>query len=107
MASKDKTRSSAARRSTPPSLRPGPNGLPRGQVTEIQRGRMLTATVEAIEEVGYARLTVAQVIGRAKVSRKTFYDVSGGSPTGARVPVRASRRCSRSCSPSPRWRGSA
>ncbi len=75
MASKDKTRSSAATRSTPPSLRPGPNGLPRGQVTEIQRGRMLTATVEAVEEVGYARLTVAQVIGRAKVSRKTFYDV--------------------------------
>jgi AcrR family transcriptional regulator len=69
MASKDKTRSSTHR------LRPGPNGLPRGQVTEIQRGRMLAATVEAIEEVGYARLTVAQVIGRAKVSRKTFYDV--------------------------------
>jgi AcrR family transcriptional regulator len=36
---------------------------------------MLAATVEAVEEVGYARLTVAQVIGRAKVSRKTFYDV--------------------------------
>ncbi len=69
MASRDKTRSAA------PKLRPGPNGLPRGQVTEIQRGRMLAATVEAIEEVGYARLTVAQVIGRAKVSRKTFYDV--------------------------------
>jgi AcrR family transcriptional regulator len=69
MASRDKTRSSTHR------LRPGPNGLPRGQVTEIQRGRMLAATVEAVEEVGYARLTVAQVIGRAKVSRKTFYDV--------------------------------
>ena len=69
MASRDKTRTST------PALRPGPNGLPRGQVTEIQRGRMLTATVEAVEEVGYARLTVAQVIGRAKVSRKTFYDV--------------------------------
>jgi AcrR family transcriptional regulator len=36
---------------------------------------MLTAAVEAVEEVGYSRLTVAQVIGRAKVSRKTFYDV--------------------------------
>jgi AcrR family transcriptional regulator len=58
-----------------PRLRPGPNGLPRGQVTEIQRSRMLAAAVEAVEEVGYARMTVAQVIGRAKVSRKTFYDV--------------------------------
>jgi AcrR family transcriptional regulator len=69
MASKDEMRSRTQR------LRPGPNGLPRGQVTEIQRSRMLTAAVEAVEEVGYSRLTVAQVIGRAKVSRKTFYDV--------------------------------
>jgi AcrR family transcriptional regulator len=69
MASKDKTRSAA------PRLRPGPNGLPRGQVSEIQRSRMLTAAAEAVEEVGYARLTVAQVIARARVSRKTFYDL--------------------------------
>jgi AcrR family transcriptional regulator len=58
-----------------PLLRPGPNGLSRGRVTEIQRSRMLAAALEAAEEVGYARMTVAQVIGRAKVSRKTFYDV--------------------------------
>jgi AcrR family transcriptional regulator len=69
MASKTKTRSRA------PRLRPGPNGLGRGQVSEIQRSRMLVAAVEAVEEVGYAGLTVAQVIGRAKVSRKTFYDL--------------------------------
>jgi AcrR family transcriptional regulator len=36
---------------------------------------MLAAAVEAVEEVGYSRMTVAQVIGRARVSRKTFYDV--------------------------------
>jgi AcrR family transcriptional regulator/DNA-binding MarR family transcriptional regulator len=62
-------------RAATPRLRPGPNGLPRGQVTEIQRSRMLAAAVDAVEEVGYARMTVAQVIGRARVSRKTFYDV--------------------------------
>lgn len=62
-------------RSVTPRLRPGPGGLPRGQVTQIQRSRMLAAAVEAVEEVGYARMTVAQVIGRARVSRKTFYDV--------------------------------
>jgi AcrR family transcriptional regulator/DNA-binding MarR family transcriptional regulator len=56
-------------------LRPGPNGLPRGQVTEIQRSRMLAAAVDAVDEVGYAGMTVAQVISRARVSRKTFYDV--------------------------------
>ncbi len=69
MASIDKSRTGEQR------LRPGPNGLPRGRVTEIQRNRMLTAAVQTVEEVGYARMTVAQVIGRAKVSRKTFYDV--------------------------------
>lgn len=57
------------------ALRSGEDGLPRGHVTEIQRARMLSAAVESIEENGYARLTVAQVINRAKVSRKTFYDL--------------------------------
>lgn len=64
-----KTRSVTAR------LRPGPNGLPRGKVTEIQRSRLLAAAVETVDEAGYARMTVAQVIARARVSRKTFYDV--------------------------------
>ncbi len=58
-----------------PRLRPGPGGLPRGRVTEIQRSRMLAATVDAVVDVGYARMTVAHVISRARVSRKTFYDV--------------------------------
>lgn len=62
-------------RTATPRLRPGPGGLLRGQVTQIQRSRMLAAAVEAVEDVGYARLTVAQVISRARVSRKTFYDV--------------------------------
>ena len=62
-------------RTATPRLRPGPGGLPRGQVTQIQRSRMLAAAVEAVEEVGYAHMTVAQVISRARVSRKTFYDV--------------------------------
>jgi AcrR family transcriptional regulator len=62
-------------RTATPRLRPGPGGLPRGQVTQIQRSRMLAAAVEAVEDVGYARMTVAQVISRARVSRKTFYDV--------------------------------
>jgi AcrR family transcriptional regulator len=36
---------------------------------------MLAAAVETVEDLGYARLTVAQIIGRARVSRKTFYEV--------------------------------
>jgi AcrR family transcriptional regulator len=58
-----------------PLLRPGPSGLPRQQVTEIQRARILAAAVEVVEELGYAGMTVAQVIDRAKVSRKTFYEL--------------------------------
>jgi AcrR family transcriptional regulator len=58
-----------------PRRRPGSSRLSRGRVTEIQRSRMLAAALATVEEVGYSRMTVAQVIGRAKVSRKTFYDV--------------------------------
>jgi AcrR family transcriptional regulator len=36
---------------------------------------MLAAAVDAVEELGYQGMTVAQVISRARVSRKTFYDV--------------------------------
>lgn len=39
--------------------------------------RMLAAAAEAIDEVGYGSFTVAHVIARAKVSRKTFYDAFG------------------------------
>jgi AcrR family transcriptional regulator len=56
----------------PASRRTAPS---RGHVTAIQRERMLAAAVETVEDVGYAGLTVSQVIGRARVSRKTFYAV--------------------------------
>jgi AcrR family transcriptional regulator len=49
--------------------------VPRGHVSEIQRARLLSAAIDAIKQEGYANLTVAQVIARAKVSRKTFYDL--------------------------------
>jgi AcrR family transcriptional regulator/DNA-binding MarR family transcriptional regulator len=52
-----------------------PAALSRGRVAEIQRSRMLAAALATVEEVGYGRMTVAQVIARARVSRKTFYDV--------------------------------
>ncbi|HEV2923541.1 MAG TPA: TetR family transcriptional regulator [Solirubrobacteraceae bacterium] len=54
--------------------RPGQPELGRREVAEIQRSRLLAATVEVVQEVGYARMTVARVIERARVSRKTFYD---------------------------------
>jgi AcrR family transcriptional regulator len=53
---------------------PGQTELGRGQVAEIQRSRLLAAAVAVVQDVGYARMTVARVIERARVSRKTFYD---------------------------------
>jgi AcrR family transcriptional regulator/DNA-binding MarR family transcriptional regulator len=48
---------------------------PRGHVTVFQRRRIITAAVDVVADLGYERMTVAQVIARARVSRKTFYEV--------------------------------
>ncbi len=46
-----------------------------GQIAEIQRSRLLAAAVAAIDELGYADTAVADVTGRARVSRRTFYEL--------------------------------
>jgi AcrR family transcriptional regulator len=43
-------------------------------VSANQRGRMIDATIEVVGEKGYADLTVADVIKRAGVSRRAFYE---------------------------------
>src|SRR6059058_6194143 len=52
----------------------GPHGLKRDVVLASQRGRMLEAIANAVAEKGYASATVADVVSRAGVSRKTFYE---------------------------------
>ena len=52
----------------------GRHAAPRPVVREAQRVRMLAAMVQAVAEKGYARVSVADVIERAGVSRKTFYE---------------------------------
>jgi AcrR family transcriptional regulator len=52
----------------------GRHAAPREVVAESQRGRMLVAMAEAVAERGYARTAVADVIERARVSRRTFYE---------------------------------
>jgi len=61
-----------------PSLQPaaaaaGRNG--RVRVSEMQRARLLGGAVAAVEELGWANATVASIASRARVSRKTFYDL--------------------------------
>ena len=52
-----------------------PRETPRVQVEEIQRSRLLAAAAAVIDEVGYEQTSVARVTARAKVSRRTFYDL--------------------------------
>ena len=47
----------------------------RGGVAEIQRARMIAAMVEVARERGVARVTVAHVVTRSGVSRRTFYEL--------------------------------
>ncbi len=58
-----------------PSPNSGAGGLGAERVVEIQRSRMLTAMVEVSCEHGASNVTVAQVVERAGVSRRTFYEL--------------------------------
>jgi AcrR family transcriptional regulator len=49
--------------------------LMRGGVSEIQRARILAALVEVCRERGVGRVTVAHVVERSGVSRRTFYEM--------------------------------
>ena len=51
----------------------GRASLPAGTVRAAQRERLIRAVVAAVAELGYARVTVADVVARAKVSRAAFY----------------------------------
>ncbi len=51
------------------------SGLPREHVSEIQRMRILAAMAEVASERGAGSVTVAHVVARAGVSRRTFYDL--------------------------------
>ncbi len=68
---------SGARRSARrPAAVPAPSaGASHEQIIEIQRSRLLAAAVVAVDELGYADTTVADITSRARVSRRTFYEL--------------------------------
>lgn len=45
------------------------------QVAAIQRTRLLAAAVASVNELGYGRVTVGDITARARVSRRTFYEL--------------------------------
>lgn len=53
----------------------GPHGIPRAVVHEVQRGRLIDATVDVIAEEGYLATTVHKILKRAGISRRTFYEI--------------------------------
>ncbi len=63
------------------SARPGVSGggemagAGREKVSEIQRARILAAMTEVASERGAANVTVAHVVARSGVSRRTFYEL--------------------------------
>jgi AcrR family transcriptional regulator/DNA-binding MarR family transcriptional regulator len=62
-----------ARAGTP--ARPGSEDPAPGRVAEIQRQRILGAIVDVAGERGAANVTVAHVVARAGISRRTFYEL--------------------------------
>jgi AcrR family transcriptional regulator len=53
----------------------GPHALPQDLVVAHQRQRLIAAASWAMAERGYADLAVKDLIGRAGVSRRTFYEL--------------------------------
>jgi AcrR family transcriptional regulator len=56
----------------------GPHGLSRAEVQRSQRDRLLQATTDAVADLGYVKVSVADILERAGVSRATFYQLFRG-----------------------------
>lgn len=54
---------------------PGGEAVRERAVVEMQRSRLLGAAVRVLEEQGYEHTTVAHITQRARVSRRTFYEL--------------------------------
>jgi AcrR family transcriptional regulator len=70
MASENQPPRRPARRNLPR----GSQALPREQVAADQLRRLLLAMIDSVGEKGYRATTISDVVGRAGVSRKTFYE---------------------------------
>jgi len=53
----------------------GPHGIPRPVVAKIQRDRLMRAMAKTVAEYGYQETTVRRLLGRAGLSRRTYYEL--------------------------------
>ncbi|WP_165958953.1 TetR/AcrR family transcriptional regulator [Actinomadura sp. KC345] len=51
------------------------HALGRDQVRSVQRARVLRAAAEAVVDKGYGKVTIGDIVRRAQVSTKTFYEL--------------------------------
>jgi AcrR family transcriptional regulator len=73
-----RTRRAASVRARRPGARRVLNGgalLPGGEATDARRRRLLRAAAAAVDEHGYGAVTVTDIAGHAKISRRTFYEL--------------------------------
>jgi AcrR family transcriptional regulator len=97
--------------SNPPggkSLPRGPQALPREAVAAHQRERLFKAMVEAVDERGFAATTIADLVTRAGVSRRSFYEHFHNKDecllaTYDTIVVRLERRLTRADDPTRGW----
>lgn len=69
----------------------------RERVVEIQRGRMIAATVDVAAELGANRLSVATIVARSGVSRRTFYEIFADGQDCLLAAIEDSLAHARSC----------
>ena len=67
-------RSGAGDRRAGTALPRGPQALPREQVALYQRERLFKAMVECVDEHGYVATTISELVARARISRRSFYE---------------------------------
>jgi AcrR family transcriptional regulator len=67
--------SPSSRRAGTRDQRSGDRSRGRKQLLEIQRGRMVGAMIDIAAEQGASKVSVAAVVSRSGVSRRTFYEV--------------------------------
>jgi AcrR family transcriptional regulator len=70
-----RTRASSGALGKRPGSRPRMADTERERVLEVQRRRLLSATADVVAERGLSRVTVAHIVARSNISRRTFYDL--------------------------------
>jgi AcrR family transcriptional regulator len=58
----------------PRGLPRGPQALPREEVAAYQRERLMEAMMQAVDERGVVAITISDLVARAGISRRTFYE---------------------------------